>query len=289
MRSGTVVFSFVITLLSASRCGAQESGAPSGEPLYRSLYEQGFYAEAIALLDSLIAADTTGGNELPLYLAFCHVARGDRDAGAAVFERMLDRDPEYRLDTLLTPPKILDVFRAVRERRADRAPPSAAPAVTVDTAVERAQAAAAVPSILPPVAGPVNPATVSGVKLDTGKVDLHPALRYPLGLLPGGAGQFSRRRPIKGTLLLVAQCAATVCWYWAYRTRETYFEGGPSGHGWYEENEAPYRRYTNFARMGVGIFIGSYTVGIIDYFLALRNNRTVSQRQEGSVQCRNES
>jgi hypothetical protein len=237
---------------------ADDTSATPDEPFYRLLYEQGFYDEAIALLDSLAAADTSGNRELLLYLASSYIARGDADSGASVFRRMLAADPAYRLDTIMTPPKILEVFRNVRNEFETRT----APPDTVKTEPDSGAPEPVAAVVDSPDTGAVSSLALPGA--DRSIEGPHPVLRYSFGILPGGAGQFFQRKPIRGALILAAQIGAAAGCYWAYRTRESYRH---SRYVWYDGNREAYERYTGYARLGIGVAIGSYTFGLFDYFL----------------------
>jgi tetratricopeptide (TPR) repeat protein len=212
---------FLVALLLGA-AGADADAAPP----YKTLYEEGLYDEAISLIQDSLTSDTLNIKQLLFFLASCYIARGDRDNGAMTFKRLIKIDPGFQLDTILTPPKILEIFKTVRAQE---------PALQVKT--------------LRPDPRP------------------SPLLSIPLGFVPGGAGQFYHREPKKGALLLAAQAASIAVFVWAGWKRDGCYKSGPQGYGWYEGNEAAYNRYTNYARIGFGIFVGSYTVGVIDYFI----------------------
>lgn len=241
-----------------------ESSASDEPPLYQKFYEEGFYDTAIALLDSLIAADSAGSGELLRAAAFCHIARGDRETGASIFGQLLDRHPAFRLDTLLTPPKILEVFLSVVEqrdalRRASdsllgvKAPPAVEPLQSVTTESRPETAAPAVRFSRPEV----------------------PLLlvKYSMGFLPGGAGQFHHRQWLKGALLLTAQVASFAVCAWSYHTRQECYD---DRYGWHQGNMAAYNRYTGYARLGSAVFIAVYTLSVIDYFSIMHKKRIPS-------------
>ena len=76
------------------------------------------------------------------------------------------------------------------------------------------------------------------------------------------------REPLKGALFFAAQAASIAVCAWSAGKRDGRFD---PNHGWYKGNEAAYNRYTNYARIGFGIGIGSYVIGVMDYFLNTPN------------------
>jgi hypothetical protein len=283
MKSTAVPLTILSTLLICMTGSAQEAPAIEEAPLYQKLYEEGFYDTAITLLDSLIAADSTGGRELLRYLAFCHIARGDGEAGVSVFERILDPDPGFRLDTLLTPPKILTVFLAVLERReSGQARPDSNVAIAqmaadeteqVDSIDNRADTAA---SAVRRDSADTGTKTVVATAVTMKDARGRPSVKYVPGLLPGGAGQFYHRQWIKGALLLAAQAAALAGCVWSYHTRQTCYD---DRYGWHQGNMTAYNRYTTYTRLGSVVFIGAYTFSVIDYFSGMHKKRTALQRR----------
>jgi hypothetical protein len=258
---------------------AQEGERDDPVPVYRTLYEEGFYQEAITVLDSLSAADSGCSVDLLQYLAYCHIARGDRTTGEQVFERLLGCDPHYRCDTLFTSPKILAVFSAALTRYSDLQQKTDAAASADSNKVSAPVPAAATPDA--PVTQPANraaahtgllPAPDSAGRSVAGSSRGSLLRRVP-GLLPGAAGQFTQRQWVKGMLLLAVQAAAMGGYVWAYHTRQSYYD---PVYGWYPPvNEAAYKRYTAYARVGCTVFIGAYTFSVIDYFHRQRKQSTL--------------
>jgi hypothetical protein len=205
------------------KANAEETTSPIDEPLYKTLYENGEYDKAVAVLNDSITHDALNAKHLLFYLASCYIARGDRDNGALVFKRLIKMNPDFQLDTLLTPPKILEIFKTVKSQE-------------------------------------------SSVQFKTLKTDYKTSqvLLAPLGLLPGGTGQFYQRKRVKGALLLTVQAASIAVCVWAGWKKDSRYD---SRYGWYEPNKAAYERYTNYARIGFAIGIGSYTLGVLDYFI----------------------
>ena len=254
----TVRFVFPVIITAALLTGssaAQDSIPPSSEEaFYKILYEQGFYEEAIRFIDSS-SAGTPPGNERLFCLASCHIARGDTAAGAAVFNRMLDGDSSLRLDTLLTPPKILQVFTAVQAARRSHV---AAGKIASETAEAAAPDSG---SLSIPSAG-----ESTGIGTIVLKPVLPPLLRYPLGFVPGGIGHFRQRSFLRGTLLLLAQGAAAGGCCWAYRKRQSFYD---ATYGWTGKNREVYNHYTGYCRLGLTVLACTYTFEIIDYFVIL--------------------
>ncbi len=256
---------FIILLLCTSSQPADEPGKDEIPP-YQKLYEEGFYRSDICILDSLISADSVGSRKLLPYLAFCHIARGDSVRGIYIFRRILDYDPQFRLDTLLTPPKIYKVFNSALQRHetamriSDKTPQAALfPDMKHDS-----------PDV--GTAGDYHP--VSGVHSDMpeqpGRVSL---IMYLPGLIPAGGGQFFNRQWIKGGALLFAQTTALVVCMWSYRKRQSFYD---NRYGWYEGNMDAYNRYTNYTRIGSIFLAGTYTFSVTDYFLIVKKkNRSV--------------
>ena len=281
----TIVPIIILSIIRMCTTGnAREAAHGGGTPLYQQLYEEGFYDTAITLLDSLIASDSAGGRELLRYLAFCHIARGDGEAGVSVFERIFDLEPGFRLDTLLTSPKILKVFhRALERHEAKKPPPDTVASSEAVSPVEK-EPGDTTGGDIDTVASAVHRDAASGK--DTGKVaatDLtmketltRPHVKYVPGLLPGGTGQFYHRQWIKGALLLTAQAAALAGCVWSYHTRQSYYD---HRYGWYPGNRVAYNRYTNYTRLGSAVFIGAYTFSVVDYFSVMHNKRNATGRR----------
>ena len=266
------VFCYTIILIACAVTviRAQEPETGDSLPAYRTLYEEGFYQKAISVLDSLVADDSVCGREPLRYLAFCHIARGDREAGEKVFERLLGCDSLFRCDTLLTSPKILEVFRDVLGRYTERheASDTSTVAATTDETltdtsggtVDSTEHLSFLPATPAPPAEPAQTSALATPRLSP--------VTYLPGLLPGGGGQFLQHEWIKGALYLTAQVASVCGYVWAYRTRQSYFD---PDYGWYAPvNETAYKRYTAYAWIGCTVFIGTYTVSAIDYFRTIR-------------------
>jgi tetratricopeptide (TPR) repeat protein len=257
------VVALFILLMQPGTTSAEDATTTASEPAYQLLYEQGFYQDAITLLDSLIDLDTAVNFERHYYLAASYIARGDRDSGAAVFAQMFEYDSLYQLDTLFTPPKILEVFQEVQKQRLTSSAPS--------SAVEQTEVPSPVSVQNDSTSFAVSDTGRLTVSYDSISTGVHPVLRISIGVLPGGIGAFYQKKPLRGALVLAAQVAAVAGSIWAYRTRQTYWS---ETYGWMPgENDAAYNRYTNYARVGYAVFIGSYTFSIIDYFTTIKKRR----------------
>lgn len=264
------VVGLALLLAIAAALGEQSTAA---DRAYRELYEQGYYEEAIGLLDSLVMSDSGTNPERVYYLAACHIARGDRDKGAMIFGWLLANDSSYTLDSIYTPPKIFEVFRDVKVRTLQ----IQTVATTIDTLC----------SIIPSTDSGMVLRTAadtrdgSKLRVDTlassfsggGNVrgQMHPAHSWPPGLLPYGGGQFLQRKPVKGALLCVMQAASLGICVWATHTREGFRD---DRYGWYDGNLTAWNRYTAYTRVGATLLLGSYAYGVIDYFYGLRKNRS---------------
>ncbi len=264
----TVVL-FVVGYITAS--GGQTTVESDSLPLYQTLYEEGFYSEAIAILDSLVTADTACSRKSLRYLAFCFIASGERSAGEEAFDKLLTCDPAFRCDTLFTSPKILEVFRSVLARHTPENR-------TTDTTVAAAGAADTAPGDRTDSDTAATPAKVLPTPGEAvamaASLQHPPPIRFLPGLLPGGVGQFTQKQWVKSALFLVLQAAAAGGYVWAYRTRQTFYD---PEYGWYAPiNEADYSRYTTYARIGGTVFIGTYTVSIIDFFRTMRHQKPSS-------------
>jgi hypothetical protein len=77
---------------------------------------------AVGLLRRWLASDSAAGAPLEqrqrayTYLGAAETLRGNRDAAAAAFERLLELDPRAGLDQLVFPPEVTAPFESVRSR-----------------------------------------------------------------------------------------------------------------------------------------------------------------------------
>ena len=275
MRRTVFLLMFLASGIVAIDAGAQEPHDTDPAPDYRTLYEEGFYQEAITLIDHIVSGDSACGREPLRYLAFCHIARGDREQGENAFERLLDCDPQFRCDSLFTSPKILDVFNGVLERHlqkqslSDRGSPAdTLSAISPDTTAVSAPPALPDSSLIRPAAAPGALPTPDEAAISVSVATHRLPVRYLPAFLPGGGGQFMQRQWIKGALFLAVQAAAAGGYVWAYHTRQSYYD---PVYGWSaSRNETAYNRYTSYARLGFGVCIGTYTFSVIDYFWTVR-------------------
>jgi hypothetical protein len=234
-----------------------DTAASEAEPEYKILYEEGFYDKALQLMDSIAAAETLFSETVHYYRAACLIAKGDTGGGARAFATILEHNCDYSLDTLFTPPKILTVYRAVQTGFSCKEETEAASDTAVTTSTDTIGDSTDVKT------GPGDTLIVPLIA-DTLKTETALPVRISLGVMPAGAGQWYQRKRIRGALIASAQIAAIAGCIWSYNIRESYYS---NRYGWYKGNRSAYEKYTNYARFGVTIFIGSYVYGCIDYFL----------------------
>ncbi len=257
MKSIFIAFFLILCMLALNNAAAEERASVAAEPLYKTLYEEGFYDEAISMIKDSLLHDTSNAKKLLIYMASCYIASNKREAGAAVFDRLLKADPYFQLDTLLTPPKIIKVFKAVKSQYKAKADTShiinlismSYKSLTSDSNVNSFHS------------------NTKDMKIDQ---RLLKPLQISLGLLPGGAGQFYHKEHLKGLALLTVQATAASIFIWSGWKKNKHYESGLQGHGWYEGNKAINERYTNYARIGFCIFIGSYAYSVTDYFFKFK-------------------
>lgn len=214
---------------------------PAGpeEPVYRVLFESGYYNEAIEFLTAKLADSTDVS--LPLYyryLAFSYAMAGDSSKAVDAFRAMLAMAPESSIDSIATPPRIMNAFHAARE-----------PVGPLSTDL-----------ILS--APPVNPEL--SLKSTQQKQPEPEWIRVPFYLAPGGAGQFYNREYKKGTLLLCMQGVTLATSIWAYQERRNQFD---PKYGWYSENLPTGQSYLRYSRINFSVFFGTYLYSVIDAFV----------------------
>jgi tetratricopeptide (TPR) repeat protein len=250
--------------LSAPDTLRQSMDTDETEPAYKVFYENGFYPEAIELLRAKIEErpDTVNLDYLA-YLAFCYAASGRQDSAIDVFNKILDCDSAFYLDTVTTSPKILRVLTDAQDQwRARKSSPdhSSSPAV-----------------LLEPL--PSKGATPLGVSADTAPApvpSLGPELKpigwrgYVYACVPGGAGQFHSQHPIRGSVLLALQAIGFAGGYWAYQKRGDYYD---AQHGWGDWNRYEYEKYSGFSMAGFGVFISAYVVSVADGLITIGKSR----------------
>ena len=253
--TGTLFLLLLLVSLQAESSGPDSTVAV---PEYKLLYEQGFYSEALVLLDSLLVQDTSGFEELHYFRAACLIAKGDTVEGARVFEALLDHNCGYSLDSLFTPPKILSVYRSVRSGFLCE---DSLPAVA-DSVKELSVDTASVPVRTETV--PVDSSVVPDLSPKTIVRSMPLPVHVSLGMLPAGGGQWYQRKTIRGAFIVSAQLAAVAGCIWSYNKRDSYFH---DRYGWYDGNRNAYEKYTNYTRFGFTVFLGTYLYGIADYYL----------------------
>jgi hypothetical protein len=217
---------------------------PDSGPAYKALYENGFYSQAIEYLsDKIKNSPDSLKQEYYRYLAFSYIATERIVEARALFMEMLVSDSAFKLDPVRTSPKIYEVFRAAlaqwqkqhQASHADSIP--AAPLAVRDTSAHLA----------PHATGPKRP-------------DLE-WVYIPVSLLPGGAGQFYNRAPLKGAVLLGVQAACLGFTAWSYQKKNDSYS---DRFGWYQGNRNQYETYLRLAQAGVVSFTISYFYGVID-------------------------
>jgi len=116
---------------------ARKEGQPTGEDrqaqvdaveriaAMRDAFVTGRYVEVVAVGQHLLgAAVLTSPQKIGVYqyLAFAHVAFGQREEALEAFGLALEIQPEMELSPITTSPKILEVFREAQGRRGPRGP-----------------------------------------------------------------------------------------------------------------------------------------------------------------------
>lgn len=243
----------------------------SSTSLYRALYEEGLYDDAIRILDSLIKEDTLHKIILLFELASCYIAKGDTINGRKVCEQIIKEDPAFYPDTIFTSPKILKVFRDVKEKYLTSMKKEGTflkdtIQLSLDTTSEalleynkRVQKEIILSDEFTP--------TFSS------QYNFKDIIKYSVGIAPLGIGHFVIGQKTKGFLIFTGEIVSICGMIWAYNTREKYFEGGPTGHGWYEGNEKYYRKYTTYSRISFGFLLGIYLYEVGDYFYQLKKEK----------------
>ncbi|NLP03605.1 MAG: tetratricopeptide repeat protein [Fibrobacter sp.] len=237
--------------------GFQETGE---EPAYKVLYESGFYEQAIELLQTKIkAVPDSADMEYLKYLAFCFTATEQKDSAEAVFLRLLDIDKGFYLDTILTSPKILDVFMSAEEKLALYNDFTGSMAVTEDSLKENSdtsvQAEAGLQVQSDSAAAEVN--DTSGEVLKT-RNDWY---SIPLCFVPLGVTQIQYHKPVRGILFSVLQVAGIGAGIWAYHKMKNSYD---PEYGWYSGNRSEYERYSLICRTSMLIFTGVYAGTVAD-------------------------
>lgn len=232
--------------LSAETGGEMVPSSPE-EPVYKVLFESGFYAQALEYIESrLDNLPDSSWVEHRKYGAFCLILLERRDEAVEAFGQILTRDPSFNLDPIYTSPKIYEVFRDAQKQWQALHPPAdtvSTDTVAVDTAAP-SDTAQAVALLMQDTLEP-------------------PVTRAPLYLLPGGVGQFHNGQRAKGFVLLGIQLAGLVGSVATYQYRDNLQD---PDYGWYEGNRDDLDTYTTAYRLEFGVFLAAYLYSVIDAF-----------------------
>lgn len=238
-------------------------------PLYKTFYDDGLYEEAIKILDSLIRVDTLQKTVLLFDLASCYIAKGDTVTGRKICEQIVEKDSSFYPDTILTSPKILGVFRDVKDRYKSSLEEDI---ISVTDTLKYYETNKSKPFFSEGISG-----NQKGINLDEKPVIASPTsynlsriFKYTGAIIPFGGGHFVAGQKTKGILILTAEVGAMCGMIWAYYTRQNFFESGSNGHGWYEGNKVYYNKYTNYSRISFGFLVGVYIFEVADSFYQLR-------------------
>ncbi len=228
---------FLLFLAGVSASLEREMVAASAEePVFKVLFESGYYTEAIEYLNAkLVDSTDTSRTDYLRYLGSSYAMAGDSARAVDAFRRMLDLDSLVRLDSISAPPRIFAAFIAARLASEDaiHSPPVSLPILRKD---------------IPPIAEIKQEKRVNGTAL-------------AIYLMPGGAGQFYNRQYRKGTLLMCLQGLGLASSLWAYQQRQQLYD---PDRGWYSENADAGLSYLRYGQIHFGLFCGSYLYSIID-------------------------
>ena len=82
---------------------------------YKNLYENGFYEDAIRILEADLNEKEKNMTEEPLQiLAFSYIIVGRRNDAFSIFKKILAYNPDFILDPILTPPRFYELFHEAR-------------------------------------------------------------------------------------------------------------------------------------------------------------------------------
>jgi hypothetical protein len=169
---------------------ALQSASPSSEYTRgRAAFEGGDYASAIEILRPLLYPEPRLQSEGEIaaahrMLGVAHLFERQRDQAAQEFRRLLQLRPDYRMDSRLDPPLVVDFFNGIlKEQEAELA----------ELSRKRAEAEADEQRRLDARNGPI---TVERRFLRNSRT---------LAFLPFGAGQFQNGQRAKGWVFLGAQ------------------------------------------------------------------------------------
>jgi tetratricopeptide (TPR) repeat protein len=215
---------------------------------YQYYYENGYYNEAIQYIkDAIHKPAEISDSSLLKYMAYCYCASGRNDSAKQVFKVLLSVDSVFRLDSITTPPKILNVFNDAYKERFD------------SLAVLKAELGNK--RVINQLYA-LNSSTVR-IADDSGKcVHLkHAKHSYILSVAPLGVSQFVDARPVSGSIYAFFQVTGALGAYWAYNKREDTYS---KQFGWYNGNRRKYERYQTISYVAFSVCVSSYTLSLID-------------------------
>lgn len=233
------------------------------EPAYKVLFESGYYEEAVEYLRGVSDSSDTNWRERQTYLAFSLIMTGQRDSAIGVFTSILWRDSTYKLDPIMTSPKLFKVYHMARSRWEKNREPvdsSSTASPPPDTTAQQSDS-------------PPTPEVSTNNVVPTVPRDWY---RVPMYAVPP-AGQFYNRRIPKGIALLLLQTGGIAASVWAHNKRWEYYQD--PGCGWCEENLEENRRYSALQRSGFAIFALSYLYGVVDAAVDGRRQRREQDRK----------
>ena len=223
---------------------ARAPAVPDTAYNYASLYENGFYEDAVRLLDSLRASapDSLGDDPLTV-LAFCDIILNRHNEAIGAFKQILARNPMFSLDPILTPPRFFEVFHQARTEW--EASPEGSAILSRKKNQEDSLRSEELKKII--------------------NLERRPAyIRIPVSLLPGGAGQFYYHKLLKGSLFFAIEAAALGACIWSYNRRLDFKD---PQYGWTPANQGANDRYVRYMRIELSVFTLAYLAGVVDGFL----------------------
>ncbi|MFA6549547.1 MAG: hypothetical protein WCT39_06445 [Candidatus Margulisiibacteriota bacterium] len=210
---------------------------------YKNLYENGFYEDAIRILEAALNKNEKNMSEEPLQiLAFSYIIVGRRNDAFSIFKKILVYNPDFTLDPILTPPRFYELFHEARSEWF--ASPEGQTILLKKKAKEDSLKTEMMKNML------------SSLR----KID-YPGIVF--SILPGGAGQFYHKEPIKGSVIFLIQAAALGACIWSYNKREDIKD---PQFGWTPENLEANDRYVKYMRVELSIFSIAWIYGIVDAF-----------------------
>jgi hypothetical protein len=243
------MFTKLILLVFFSACAAfcenspQEMKPSQGEePVYKLLFESGFYKEAIEFLEEKAKNPLdTACATYNRYLFLCYLLNNQTPRAVQLLNSLFDRDSLFTLDSVSAPPNAYSIFLdtklAWQQDKKKKALAAFIAAESLKTVV-RVSAKAQVQRLSP--------------------------LRAGLYCVPFGTGQFIKHDKRKATLLLFVEGATLGMSLWAYNERAKSYS---PEYGWYSNNQRTNHLYLNFYRVQFGIFAAAHLYGVLDAFL----------------------